>query len=67
MPYENTMSHTEVFKKGWSPPAQKQIRPGEQRKLNPTPVDDITADGKPYKAAGKLEGKTAVITAGDSG
>ncbi|KAF8510011.1 NAD(P)-binding protein [Hysterangium stoloniferum] len=57
----------EVFKKGWNPPLQEQAKPGEQRKLNPAPVDDMTADGKPYKAAEKLQGKTAIVTGGDSG
>ena len=59
----------ELFKKGWKPPVQNQEgAPGKQRgAINPQPVDDITADGKPYKAAGKLEGKSAIVTGGDSG
>ena len=62
-------SISEVFKKGWRPPVQDQpSAPGKQRgKLDPQPVDDVTADGKPYKASGKLEGKAALITGADSG
>ena len=58
-----------VFQKGWKPPTQNQERqPGEQKgKLDPQPVDDVTADGKPYKAAQKLDGKVALLTGGDSG
>lgn len=59
------------YKPGYLPPSitdQSQAnRPGQQRPLEPAPLDDITADGKGYKAAGKLEGKKAVVTGGDSG
>lgn len=52
-------------------PVQHQEVPGLQSKLNPAPqVDHLpTADGSSqlYKAAGKLEGKKALITGGDSG
>lgn len=63
------MSIPDVYKKGWIPPVQDQEgAPGKQRgALDPQPYDDITADGKPYKAAGKLEGKKAIVTGGDSG
>ncbi|KAL1951575.1 hypothetical protein VTO73DRAFT_724 [Trametes versicolor] len=58
----------EQYKKGWKPPFQEQsVTPGKQFKLDPAPLDDITADGKPYKAAGKLEGRKALITGADSG
>lgn len=59
----------EVFKKGWMPPVQDQSgAPGKQKGvLDPQPIDDITADGKPYKAAEKLAGKKALITGADSG
>lgn len=58
----------EQYKKGWKPPFQEQsVAPGKQFKLDPAPLDDITADGKPYKAAGKLEGRKALITGADSG
>lgn len=32
-----------------------------------TAVDDVYANGKPYIGSGKLEGKKAIITGGDSG
>lgn len=56
------------FQKGYKPPYQKQQdAPGVQHQLDPPPIDDITADGKPYKAANKLEGISAIITGADSG
>ncbi|KZV92740.1 NAD(P)-binding protein [Exidia glandulosa HHB12029] len=56
------------FQKGWKPPFQTQERgPGSQRALNPKPIDDVLANGKPYRAAGKLEGRAALVTGGDSG
>lgn len=42
-------------------------RPGAQHKLDLTPIDDIYANGKPYKGADKLVGKSAWISGGDSG
>ncbi|KAI0715343.1 NAD-P-binding protein [Earliella scabrosa] len=58
----------EQYRKGWKPPFQRQeTAPGQQHKLNPPPLDDITADGKPYKSSGKLEGRKAIITGADSG
>lgn len=45
-------------------PAQHQNRqPGKESEMNPVPV----FDDKNYKASGKLAGKVAVITGGDSG
>jgi NAD(P)-dependent dehydrogenase (short-subunit alcohol dehydrogenase family) len=45
-------------------PAQKQHRrPGLESKMRPKPV----ASDRRYKAAGKLSGKVALITGGDSG
>jgi hypothetical protein len=45
--------YREEFKKGYKIPFQTQANaPGSQMKLNPAPLNDITADGKPYKAAG---------------
>ena len=56
------------FEKGFLPPFQDQESlPGKQWKLDPPPIDDTTADGKPYKPAGKLEGRKVIITGGDSG
>lgn len=53
-------------------PVQDQSAPGLQSDLEgQAPVDDHIPDGKGgyqlYKAAGKLDGKKAVITGGDSG
>ncbi|KAI9106030.1 3-oxoacyl-reductase [Phlyctochytrium arcticum] len=58
-----------------SPPMQDQKAPGLQSKMNPQPLTSkqvgTTEDGQitlnTYKAAGKLEGKKALITGGDSG
>ncbi|TCD67095.1 hypothetical protein EIP91_000558 [Steccherinum ochraceum] len=56
------------FKKGYKPPFQKQNSiPGEQTRLDPQPLNDLTADGRPYKPAAKLEGRNALITGADSG
>ncbi|MGQ3014151.1 MAG: SDR family oxidoreductase [Flavobacteriales bacterium] len=43
-------------------PAQEQPRPGSEEKMMPQPVYDNTEPG-----SGKLNGKTALITGGDSG
>ncbi|KAJ3777526.1 hypothetical protein FB446DRAFT_717313 [Lentinula raphanica] len=44
-------------------------RPGKQFRFSEDlkPVDDVYANGKPYKGSGKLEGKVAWISGGDSG
>lgn len=58
----------EQFQKGYKVPFQtQQTAPGKQQKLNPAPIDDVTADGHPYKAAGKLQGHSVLITGADSG
>jgi NAD(P)-dependent dehydrogenase (short-subunit alcohol dehydrogenase family) len=44
-------------------PAQHQDRPGLEEHLEPQPH----FEGVAYKAAGKLEGKVALVTGGDSG
>ncbi len=44
-------------------PEQEQSQPGDEHKMNPEP-EIIRKD---YKGSGKLEGKTALITGGDSG
>lgn len=44
-------------------PAQHQNKPGIESKLKPRPKYEATQ----HKAAGKLEGKIALITGGDSG
>jgi short-subunit dehydrogenase involved in D-alanine esterification of teichoic acids len=56
---------------GWQPKVQHQPLPGSEANLEPQPLYDQvpTWDGgaKLYQAAGKLEGRKAVITGGDSG
>ena len=53
------------------PPNQFHDQPGHQHQMDPKPVDEEipTEDGgyQLYKAAGKLAGKKALITGGDSG
>lgn len=52
-------------------PVQKQPAPGHQYKLDPQPLsEELPAYGggqEKYKAAGKLKGRKALITGGDSG
>ncbi|KAF1810065.1 NAD(P)-binding protein [Eremomyces bilateralis CBS 781.70] len=60
------------FEKGHQIPPHNQERPGKQKDMqDPKPVSTQlpTEDGdyQKYKAAGKLEGKKAIITGGDSG
>lgn len=61
----------EQYRPGYLPPAiteqSQDNKPGVQSVLNPAPFDDILQDGSKYKPAGKLQGKNAVITGGDSG
>ncbi|KAF2256333.1 NAD(P)-binding protein [Trematosphaeria pertusa] len=65
------MSDKPQFEQGHSVPVQHQQAPGLESKLDPKPQPDHlpTPDGgsQLYKAAGKLEGKRALITGGDSG
>ncbi len=44
-------------------PAQHQEKPGDESRLNPAP----RYDAPDYRGSGKLEGRTALITGGDSG
>jgi len=60
------------FEKGHTVPVSDQEIPGKQWKMDgPAPINDRlpTSDGgsQLYKAAGKLAGKKALITGGDSG
>lgn len=61
----------EAYRPGFLPPSiAKQMQanlPGAQHKLEPAPFDDVLADGSRYKASGKLRGKNALVTGGDSG
>jgi len=65
------MSYQGQFQKGHQPEVQHQKPPGLEKNLNPRAIHDHlpTPDGgaQLYKAAGKLEGKKAIITGGDSG
>lgn len=45
------------------PQQHQNTQPGEQEKMNPQPVTDNPA----YQGSGKLCGRTAIITGGDSG
>lgn len=45
------------------PPQEQAHQPGSEAKMDPPPK----YEGKNYKAGGKLEGKKALITGGDSG
>jgi NAD(P)-dependent dehydrogenase (short-subunit alcohol dehydrogenase family) len=45
------------------PPPQEQDLPGSEEAMNPQPLDEDPE----YRASGKLEGKVAIITGGDSG
>ncbi len=45
------------------PPQHQEHRPGSEEEMTPQPV----ADDSSYKAAGKLQGKVALISGGDSG
>lgn len=50
-------------KKPVFPPQHQNKQPGIESEMNPLPIYDSGT----YKAAGKLKGKTAIITGGDSG
>lgn len=57
------MSNSQKQQKIAFPPQHQNQQPGIESEMNPRPVS-ITPD---YKSAGKLSGKTAIITGGDSG
>ncbi|WP_424767934.1 SDR family oxidoreductase [Paenibacillus sp. sgz302251] len=50
-------------KKQVNPPQHQNHQPGYESEMKPLPVYETET----YKAAGKLKGKTAIITGGDSG
>ena len=67
-------TNPELFKKGNKPDIEAQDAPGLQHQMKTAPVNDALPTGvntgstlETYKAAGKLEGKAALITGGDSG
>ncbi|SDE80939.1 NAD(P)-dependent dehydrogenase, short-chain alcohol dehydrogenase family [Fontibacillus panacisegetis] len=45
------------------PPQHQDLQPGLEYKMNPVPI----SDNPEYKGSGKLAGKVAIITGGDSG
>ena len=45
------------------PPQEQDVQPGMEYLMNPRPIFDNTS----YKYSGKLKGKVAIITGGDSG
>ena len=45
------------------PPQHQDTQPGDMHVMNPAPV----TDNPNYRPAGKLEGRVAIITGGDSG
>jgi NAD(P)-dependent dehydrogenase (short-subunit alcohol dehydrogenase family) len=45
------------------PPQHQDVQPGLEYLMNPIPI----SDNPEYKGSGKLKGKTAIITGGDSG
>lgn len=45
------------------PPQHQEEQPGLEYQMNPKPI----SDNPDYKASGKLKGKTAIVTGGDSG
>jgi NAD(P)-dependent dehydrogenase (short-subunit alcohol dehydrogenase family) len=57
------MSNNEQQQKMAFPPQHQNHQPGIESEMNPRPV----SIGQNYKSAGKLAGKTAIITGGDSG
>jgi NAD(P)-dependent dehydrogenase (short-subunit alcohol dehydrogenase family) len=56
------MSNNQQQKKTF-PPQHQNRQPGIESEMNPRPI----SVGPNYKSAGKLAGKTAIITGGDSG
>ncbi|KAF2720783.1 short-chain dehydrogenase [Polychaeton citri CBS 116435] len=65
------MASQDVFQIGWQPPVTHQPPPGREEDLPvEAAIDQVpTVDGgsQLYKASGKLEGRKALITGGDSG
>ena len=57
------MAEDNKKQKGGQPRQKQTRRPGLESEMRPKPV----ADDRQYKAAGKLDGKVALITGGDSG
>jgi len=65
------MTDKSQFEEGYRVPVQDQAPPGLQSEMGPAPSSEYLPDDNGgyqlYKAAGKLKGKKAIITGGDSG
>jgi NAD(P)-dependent dehydrogenase (short-subunit alcohol dehydrogenase family) len=62
--WRKTMTHSTNYMQGKGQPPQHQMKqPGIESLMNPIPVTDDVQ----YKGSNKLQGKTAIITGGDSG
>jgi NAD(P)-dependent dehydrogenase (short-subunit alcohol dehydrogenase family) len=57
------MSNNQNQQKNTFPPQHQNHQPGIESEMNPRPI----SVGPNYKSGGKLAGKTAIITGGDSG
>lgn len=57
------MSNSKNQKKSTFPPQHQERQPGIEIEMNPRPI----SQSPNYKASGKLAGKKAIITGGDSG
>ncbi|MFZ0445173.1 MAG: SDR family oxidoreductase [Bacillus sp. (in: firmicutes)] len=57
------MSNSQNQKKPIFPPQHQSRQPGVETEMNPRPISQSPT----YKASGKLSGKKAIITGGDSG
>ena len=57
------MSNSQNEKKPIFPPQHQSRQPGVETEMNPRPISQSPT----YKASGKLSGKKAIITGGDSG
>ena len=63
MPNTNTYSGKAPQTPQGFPAQHQNMQPGNQSDMNPRPI----VDNPQYKGAGKLAGRTAIITGGDSG
>ncbi|EOR02914.1 hypothetical protein E3P92_02383 [Wallemia ichthyophaga] len=57
---------SQPFEQGYIPQINRQNKPGLEADMPSKPVIDRLPDG-PYKPAGKLDGRVALVTGGDSG
>lgn len=57
------MRNRAIEKKGTLPPQEQKVQPGRTKPMTPAPEDHMRG----YEGSGKLAGKAALITGGDSG